>query len=81
MRTKFLAEIVSAVAPHTPRLLAFSASVSAFFFGAGTRQGPMAQFLQQLPSAPIGQGFMSCARSKAVLTLSAFAFSSIFSVA
>jgi hypothetical protein len=73
--------MVSAVAPHTPLLLAFSASVSAFFLGAGTRHGPMAQFLQQLPSAPIGQGFISSARSKAVLTLSALAFSNIFNVA
>jgi hypothetical protein len=81
MRAKFRAEMVSAVAPQTPARLAFSAAVSPFFLGAGTRQGPMAQFLQQLPSAPMGQGFITSARSKAVLTLSAFAFSSIFRVA
>jgi hypothetical protein len=78
---KFRAAMVSAVAPQTPRRLAFSASVSAFFFGAGTRQGPMLQFLQQLPSDPIGQGFISSARSKAVLTFSAAAFSIIFTLA
>jgi hypothetical protein len=81
MRAKFRAEMVSAVAPQTPVLLAFSASVSPFFLEAGTRQGPMAQFLQQLPSAPMGHGFIASARSKTVLTWSAFAFSSIFSVA
>jgi hypothetical protein len=41
----------------------------------------MAQCLQQLPSAPMGQGFISSARSKTVLTLSALAFSNIFNVA
>jgi hypothetical protein len=73
--------MVSAVAPQTPRRLAFSAAVSAFFLGAGTRQGPMLQFLQQLPSAPIGQGFISSARSKAVLIFSEAAFSSILTLA
>jgi hypothetical protein len=81
MRTKLRAEMVSAVAPQIPRRLVFSASVSAFFLGAGTRQGPMEQFLQQLPSAPMGQGFISSARSKTVLTPSALAFSSTFRVA
>jgi hypothetical protein len=78
---KFRAAMVSAVAPQTPRRLAFSASVSAFFLGAGTRHGPMLQFLQQLPSEPMGHGFISSARSKAVLTFSAAAFSIIFTVA
>jgi hypothetical protein len=73
--------MVSAVAPQTPRRFAFSAAVSAFFLGAGTRQGPMLQFLQQLPSAPIGQGFISSARSKAVLIFSAAAFCSILRLA
>jgi hypothetical protein len=81
MRTKFLADMVSAVAPQTPLLLAFSPPVSAFFLGAGTLQGPMAQFLQQLPSTPMGQGFISSARSKTVLTLSALALANISSVA
>jgi hypothetical protein len=41
----------------------------------------MAQFLQQLPSAPMGQGFISSARSKTVLTLSALALANISRVA
>jgi hypothetical protein len=53
--------MVSAVAPQSPT---FWGSPS--FFGLGTRQGPIEQFLQQLPSAPIGQGFMFAARSKTV---------------
>jgi hypothetical protein len=32
------------------------------------RQGPIAQFLQQRPSAPMGQGFIASARLKAVET-------------
>jgi hypothetical protein len=69
------------VAPQSPIRLAFSVAVSPFFFGAGTRQGPIAQFLQQLPSAPIGQGFMASARSKIVSHPSAWAFFNIFIVA
>jgi hypothetical protein len=41
----------------------------------------MLQFLQQLPSDPMGQGFISSARSNAVLTLSAAAFSIILMLA
>jgi hypothetical protein len=41
----------------------------------------MLQFLQQLPSDPMGQGFISSARSKAVFTFSAAAFSIIFTLA
>jgi hypothetical protein len=37
----------------------------------------MKQFLQQFPSCPIGQGFVSSARLKAVDTPSALALSSI----
>jgi hypothetical protein len=75
------AEIVSAVAPQRPIRFAFSVAVSPFFFGAGTRHGPIAQFLQQLPSAPMGQGFMVSARSKIVSHPSAFAFFNILIVA
>jgi hypothetical protein len=75
------AEIVSAVAPQRPVRLVFSAAVSPFFLGAGTRHGPIAQFLQQLPSDPMGQGFMVSARSKIVSHPSAWAFFNIFIVA
>jgi hypothetical protein len=53
--------MVSCVAPHKPT---FAGSPS--FFAETTRQGPMAQFLQHIPAAPIGQGRMSAARSKTV---------------
>src|SRR4030042_1267624 len=73
--------MVSAVAPQSPVRLALSVGVSPFFLGAGTRHGPIAQFLQQLPSAPIGQGFMESARSKMVSHPSAWAFLIILIVA
>ncbi len=76
---KLRAEIVSAVAPQIPFLVSFLPS--SFFFGAGTRQGPIPQFLQQLPSAPMGHGFMVSARSKTVETPSEAAFSIICCVA
>jgi hypothetical protein len=41
----------------------------------------MAQLLQQLPSAPMGQGFIAAARSKAMLTPSLAALSIISIVA
>jgi hypothetical protein len=61
MRAKFLAAIVSAVAPHSPTLAGSSSDR-----GAVTLHGPIAQFLQHMPSAPMGQGFMAAARSKTV---------------
>jgi hypothetical protein len=76
MRAKFLAAIVSAVAPQRPT---FWGSPS--FLEGGTRQGPIAQFLQQLPSAPMGQGFMDSARSYTVDISSSRARSIIFCVA
>jgi hypothetical protein len=54
MRAKFLAWIVSMVAPHTPTL-----AYGSFEF---SRHGPMEQCLQQAESAPMGQAFMSAAR-------------------
>jgi len=53
-RAKLRAATVARVAPHT--------------HGCGpiSLHGPMAQFLQQIPSAPTGQGIISAARSKAV---------------
>jgi hypothetical protein len=72
IRKKFLAEIVSAVAPHKPAFL-----TAPVVFGSGTRHGPMPQFLQQSPAAPIGQGLSSAALLKTVLTESLLAFSYI----
>jgi hypothetical protein len=69
------ADIVSAVAPQTPVLF------SALPRLVGTRHGPMAQFLQQLPSAPMGHGFIFSARSKAVEIFSSAALASISSEA
>ncbi len=80
-RAKFLAEIVSGVAPQTPTLLLLSSRVSSLPLGAMTRQGPIAQMLQQLPSPPMGQGFMLSARSNTTRAPSWAAFSSISSVA
>src|SRR3989304_7499092 len=79
MRAKLRAEIVSAVAPQSP--MRFAMGRPSFFLGAGTRQGPIEQFLQQLPSAPMGHGFMASARSNIVSQPSADAFCSIFIVA
>ena len=81
MRRKLRAAMVSAVAPQTPFLFCLSSRVSSLPLGKGTRQGPIAQLLQQLPSAPMGQGFIAAARLKAVLTPSLEAFSSILIVA
>jgi hypothetical protein len=81
MRMKLRAAIVSAVAPQTPLLFCFSSGVSFFALGKGTRHGPIAQFLQQLPSKPMGQGFIAPALSKAVLTSSLAAFSIILTLA
>jgi hypothetical protein len=64
--------MVSAVAPHSPT---FAGSPS--FFEGGTRHGPIEQFLQQLPSAPMGQGFMVSARSNTVEMLCLRAWSMI----
>jgi hypothetical protein len=68
--------MVSADAPHNPT---FAGSPS--FLEGGTRQGPMAQFLQQLPSAPMGQGFIDSARSYTVDIFSSSARRIIFCVA
>ena len=46
-RARLRAATVSRVAPQTPTCPSLT-----------RRQGPMQQFLQQAPSAPIGQGFM-----------------------
>ena len=54
---------------HTHPLLLFP------FFDRGILQGPMAHILQQLSSTPMGQGFMSSARKKAVLMFSFSALS------
>src|SRR4030042_1349069 len=78
---KLRAAIGSAVAPQTPRLFFLSSGVSSLPLASGTRQGPMPQFLQQLPTAPMGQGFITSALSKARLTLSAQALSRSSSVA
>src|SRR5450759_585972 len=48
MRTKLRAATTSGVAPHMPR---FSGSPS--FLGGVSLQGPIAQFLQQIPLAPM----------------------------
>jgi hypothetical protein len=58
-----------------PRLFLFSSGVSSLPLGNGTRQGPIPQFLQQLPTEPMGQGFICSALSKARLTWSAQALS------
>src|SRR5665647_996572 len=48
MRTKLRAATTSGVAPHMPR---FSGSPS--FLGGVSLQGPIAQFLQHMPLAPM----------------------------
>jgi hypothetical protein len=73
--------MVSAVAPQIPLLFCFSSGVSVFPLGSGTRHGPMLQCLQQLPTIPIGQGFIVSTLSKAVLTPSLAAFLIILIVA
>jgi hypothetical protein len=72
MREKFLAIMVSMVAPQTPTLLYGSFELK--------RQGPIEQFLQQAESAPIGHGFISLARWNAVSTPSLSAFANIKAV-
>ena len=52
-----------------------------FPLASGTRQGPIAQTLQQLPTSPMGQGFIAAARSNDRLTPSHAAFSIICRVA
>jgi hypothetical protein len=74
---KLRAAIVSAVAPQTPFRFIFSSGVSSLPLGKGTRHGPIPQLLQQLPTDPMGHGFIASALSKAVLALSLAAFSII----
>jgi hypothetical protein len=73
--------MVSAVAPHKPRLFILSSGVSTLPLAIGTRQGPIAQLLQQLPSDPMGHGAIFSALSNTVFTWSFAAFSIISSVA
>jgi len=63
----------SGAAKPSPFLLVFRVSV--FPLAKGTRHGPIAQLLQQLPSAPIGHAAIFSALSKTVPTWSLFAFS------
>jgi hypothetical protein len=63
MRMKLRAAMVLAVAPQRPLRVSLPSMPP---LGRGRRQGPMAQFLQQMPCMPMAQGFIWAARSKTV---------------
>ncbi len=72
-RAKWRAEMVGRSAPQMPVLLSASLPTR--------RHGPMLQMRQQAPFSPIGQGFMTSARLKAVSIPHSSACASISSAA